>query len=234
MDKKIAAYFFPLLLATLWGATSHAADAPVTDRVSFRVEAGREVENDRVSALLQVHAEGRDAAKLADEINSTMQWALQQVKPVKAVTPQSGNYRTYPVYDNRKIVRWRGVQELRLESQDVAALSRLLGTLQARLKMQSMQFSVSTATRDSIEEELIAEALAAFRKRASLIARSLQASGYELLDVSINSGGRSPVLPVFRESAVRATAASVAPPAVEQGSSRISVQAGGSIRLLRK
>jgi len=230
MDKRIVAYFFPLLLATMWNVVAHAAEAPVTDRISFSVEAGREVQNDQVSALLQAHAEGRDTAKLADEINDAMRWAMQQVKDVKDVTSQSGNYRTYPVHDDRKIVGWRGSQELRLESHDVPALTRLLGILQARLQMQSMQFSVSPAAREVVEDELIAEALAAFGKRASLIAGSLKAGGYELLDVSINSAGHPPVMPMRMESAARVSAASVAPPAVEQGSSRISVQVNGSIR----
>lgn len=234
MEKRIATYFFSLLLASLWSVASYAADTPVTDQVSFRVEAAREVQNDQVSALLQAHAEARDAAKLADEINSTMHWALQQVKAVKDVTPQSGNYRTYPIYDKRKIVRWRGVQELRLESQNVAALSRLLGILQARLQMQSMRFSVSPVARDAVEDELIAEALAAFGKRASLIAGSLNASGYELVNVNIDSLDRPPVMPMHAESMARVSAAFVAPPAVEQGSSRIGVQVSGSIRLLRK
>lgn len=234
MHKRNIRCFFPLLLTMLWSAEVYAVDAPITDRVSFRVEAGREVQNDQVSAVLQASAEDRDAAKLADEINSAMHWALQQAKAVKGVKPQSGNYRTYPVYDNSKIVRWRGVQELHLESRDVAALSDLLGTLQARLQMQSMQFSVSMSVRDTVEDELIAEALAAFRKRASLISGSLKASGYELLDVNINSAGHPPVIPMRMESRARVSAASVAPPAVEQGSSRISVQVSGAIRLLRK
>ena len=234
MDKRIVTYFFPFLLATMWNVVVHAAEVPVTDRISFRVEAGREVQNDRVSALLQAHAEGRDTAKLADEINDAMRWALQQVKGEKDVTSQSGNYRTYPVYDDRKIAGWRAAQELHLESHDVPALTRLLGTLQARLQMQSMQFSVSPVTRDAVEDELIAEALAAFGKRASLIAESLKAGGYELLDVSINSVGQPPVMPMRMQAAGRVSAASVAPPAVEQGSSRISVQVNGSIRLLRQ
>ncbi len=234
MDKRTVSYFLPLLLAMFWHAMAHAAEAPVSDRASFRVEASREVQNDQVAAILVAQAEGRDAAKLANDINRTMNWALQQVRAEKSITPRSGNYRTYPVYDNGKIVRWRGVQELRLESPDVQALSRLLGRLQARLQIQSMQFSVSTVARDAIEDELIAEALTAFRRRASLIAKSLEASGYTLLDVSISGAGRPPVVPVRMETAARVSAASVAPPALEQGSSRISVQASGSIHLLRK
>lgn len=234
MDKRTATYFLPLLLAMFWHAVGHAADTPISDRVSFRVEASREVQNDQVDAVLLAQAEERDAAKLANDINQTMNWAMQQVRTGGRITPRSGNYRTYPVYDNKKIVRWRGVQELRLESQDVQALSRLLGSLQERLQIQSMQFSVSTATRDEIEDELITEALAAFRRRASLIAKSLGASDYGLLDVSVSGAGRPPLIPVRMESAARISTASVSPPALEQGSSRISVQVSGSIRLLRK
>ncbi|HED52207.1 MAG TPA: DUF541 domain-containing protein [Gammaproteobacteria bacterium] len=125
MDKRTVSYFLPLLLAMLWQATAHSAEGPDSDKVSFRVEAGREVQNDQVPAVLQAHTEGRNAAKLAEDINTTMRWALQQVKTEKNVTPQSGNYRSYPVYENRKIVRWRGTQELHLESRDVTALSRI-------------------------------------------------------------------------------------------------------------
>ncbi len=234
MDKRTFSYFLPLLLAMFWHALAHADEKPVSDRVSFRVEASREVQNDQASAVLQAHAEDRDAAKLANNINQTMSWALQRVKAEKGVTPQSGNYRTSPVYEDRKIVRWRGTQELRLESRDVEALSRLLGSLQARLQIQSMQFSVSTDARDAIEDELIEEALAAFRKRAALIAKNLNASGYTLLDANISDAGRPPVVSMRMESASRVSAASVAPTAVEQGSSRISVQVSGSVRLLRE
>ncbi|MGB5726898.1 MAG: SIMPL domain-containing protein, partial [Thiogranum sp.] len=113
------------------------------DQVSFQVEVGRDVENDLVTAILNVTAEALKPAKLADTINSNMSWALEQARANQKVKSRSGAYQTYPVYEDKKIVRWRGRQELQLESQDVDQLSELVGTLQSRLQMQSLQFSVS-------------------------------------------------------------------------------------------
>ncbi len=233
MDKRMVVVFFPLLLASLWNAVSHAGEPPAGDRVSFRVEAGREVENDRMTVVVQAQAEARDVARLADALNRDMEWALEQARAVPAVTPSTQAYRTYPVYENKRITRWRASQSLRLESTDVEALSALAGRLQERLQIQSMQFSVSPQRRAEVEDELIAEGLRAFSRRAAMIASNLNAAGYRLLDVNIGGAGRPPVVPVRLESSARVTAAAVAPPAVEQGSSRISVQVSGSILLTR-
>ena len=131
--------------------------------------------------MLIMTAENRDPAKLAEQINTDMHWAVQRLKSQTAIKTQSGSYQTYPVYDDKKIVRWRGRQDLQLESGDVDVLSKVLGDLQERLQIQSLQFSVSPEKLATVESALIEEALAAFRKRAALISRSLDAGDYGLV-----------------------------------------------------
>jgi predicted secreted protein len=203
------------------------------DQVSFQVEVGRDVENDRVTAILNVTAEALKPAKLADTINSTMAWALEQAQANQKVKSRSGAYQTYPVYEDKKIVRWRGRQELQLESQDVDQLSELVGTLQSRLQMQSLQFSVSPDKRRQVEDELIEQALAAYQQRAEIIRKSLAAQGYKLLEVKIHTAGQDRPIPVRAEAASMLSRSSVSQPAMEQGTSRVNVQASGKIRLLR-
>jgi len=126
-------------LSAVFSTAAATETASTEDQVSFQVEVGREVGNDRMVAILNVTAEEKKPAVVADKINSTMAWALDQARANKQVTSRSGNYQTYPVYDeDRKIARWRGRQELQLESQDVDQLSQLVGTLQSRLQMQSL------------------------------------------------------------------------------------------------
>jgi predicted secreted protein len=149
----------------------------VEDQVSFEVAAEREVQNDRAVATLSASAEDNNPANLAGQINDAMAWALKQVKAHSGVTARSGAYRTYPVYDDRRIVRWRGSQELRLESGDMERLAQLIGKLQERLQVQSMQFMISTDKRQEVESGLTEKALGAFRERAELIRTSLGASG---------------------------------------------------------
>ncbi len=217
----------------VFSATALAETVIAEDQVSFQVEVGRDVGNDRMVAILNVMAEEKKPANLADRINSTMTWAQDQARANKQVTSRSGSYQTYPVYDDRKIVRWRGRQELQLESQDVDQLSQLVGILQSRLQMQSLQFSVSPDRRRQVENGLIEQALEAYQARAEIIRKSLGAKTYKLMDINIRSSGRSPVIPMRAEAASTLSRSSVSAPALEQGTSRVNVQVSGKIRLLR-
>ena len=219
--------------SVVFSAVSSAETVIAEDQVSFQVEVGRDVGNDRVVATLNATAEEKKPANVADSINSTMTWALGQARANKLVTSRSGSYQTYPVYDDKKIVRWRGRQELQLESQDVDQLSQLVGTLQSRLQMQSLQFSVSPDRRRQVENELIEQALEAYQARAEIIRKSLAAKTYRLLDINILSGGQGPVIPMRAQAVSTLSRASVSKPALEQGTSRVNVQVRGKIRLLR-
>ena len=215
-------------------AVSLADSEQAEDQVSFRVEVGRDVENDLVTAILNVTAEALKPAKLADTINSTMTWALEQVRANQKVKSRSGAYQTYPVYEDKRIVRWRGRQELQLESQDADQLSELVGTLQSRLQIHSLQFSVSPDKRRQVEDKLTEQALAAYQQRAEIIRKSLGAQGYKLLEVNIDTAGQNRPIPPLRAEAVSMLSrSSVSQPAMEQGTSRVNVQASGKIRLLR-
>lgn len=217
-----------LLLAGVAGAAGADECHEAGRRVSFRVEASREVTNDRVRAVVAVVAEGADAADLADEVNRTMAWALDRARSAEAVEARSGAYHTSPVYEDGRLRRWRASQELILESADAEAVTALVGTLQSRLPLRSFEFSVSHARRAEVEEALVAEVLAAFRARAERVREHLGAGGHAIDQLSIETGAQGP--PVMRAMEMRAASAP-APPAVEGGSSRIVVTAHGTIVL---
>ncbi len=132
------------------------------------------------------------------------------------------------MHDKTRIVHWRGSQSLILESADVEAISKLIGELQSGIQVQSVRFSISPKLRRAVQDELIAEALAAFKARAQIVRTNLDSAGYELVQISINTGGGVPV-PV--RSYARAMATEVAQPAFESGTSELSVQVNGTIEL---
>lgn len=198
-------------------------------RVRFRVESSREVANDWIQATVGITAEDADSAALAATVNGTMSWALEQAKDEKQVKAKSGGYQTYPVHEKGKLRRWRASQTLLLEGSDVDAMTALVGTLQSRLQLQSFEFSVSRETRERVQEELVSEVLAAFQKRAELVRKNLGAGGYAIDDVSIDTGHQAPRQPRMMEARVMSD--SMAAPAVEGGSSRVSVSAHGAIVL---
>lgn len=204
-------------------------DGEARQRVRFQVESAREVANDWIEAVMGVSAEDVDPAALADSVNRTMTWALEQARQADAVEVKSGGYATHPVYQEGRLRRWRASQDLVLESGDTEAVTALVGTLQSRLQLRSFRFRVSHETRAQVEEALVAEALAAFQARAELVRSSLGADGYAIDEIDVDAGGGPPPQPY--EARARVMAAEVAPPAVEGGSTRLTVTARGSIVL---
>ena len=198
-------------------------------RVRFRVESSREVANDWIQATVGVTAENASSAALAKQVNETMAWALDRAKREKKVKAKSGGYQTYPVHEKGKLRRWRASQTLLLEGSDADAITELVGELQTRLQLQGFQFSVAHATREAVQEELVSEVLAAFQKRAELVRKNLGAGGYAIDDLSIDTGYHGPA-PMMRSRAMAAEA-DFSAPAVEGGSSRVTVTAHGAIVL---
>ncbi|MEE9607922.1 MAG: SIMPL domain-containing protein [Myxococcota bacterium] len=206
-----------------------AEPSEAMNRVSFRVESSREVTNDWSRAVVVADDQDADPARLADRVNRTMAWALDEARGKAGLSVKSGGYHTFPIHEKGRPQRWRASQELILEGGDVAALSALLGVLQTRLELRSFQFSVSPELRRETESALIGEVLAAFKSRAELVRQGLDASGYKLVQLSIDTGAAGPVRPVFE--AARMTTARAAPPALEAGTGRVVVRAQGTIQL---
>jgi predicted secreted protein len=199
--------------------------------VSFNVESVREVPNDWIRAVVGVTEEDADPAQAADRVNRTMSWALEKARAEARVKASSGGYHTQPVYHEGKLRRWRASQELVLEGGDADAMTALLGVLQSRVQLRAFGFSVSEESQRRVEEELVSEALAAFRARAELVRRGLDARGYELDELDINTGGHGIPEPRRMRMMEAAGHAAVAPPSVEAGTSRIRVVVDGTIAL---
>ena len=203
-------------------------DAP-SDVVSLQAQAEREIANDQLVVLLSAEARGSVPGALADQINRKMRNALELAKAYPAVRARSGNYQTYPEYADGRITGWRVSQELRLEGSDFAAVTELVGKLQSDLLVRSLSLGLSPEARRAAENTLIVEAIDAFRQRADIVRDALKAKSYGIRELQLSSGGDFVPRPVALSAA--RVASSVAPPAVEPGSSRITVTASGSIQL---
>lgn len=218
------------VLVFLGAARADEADA-VLDRVEFQTQAAREVDNDLTRVVLAVEKENADPARLADEINRAMDWALKAARAEAGVRSRSGAYHTFPVYDQQRIVRWRAAQELILEGEQSTALNGLVGRLQERLQVRSMTFGVSEQQRARIEQALTQEALDNFRERAQAIAQRLGASGYDIVRLQLQDDAGMPPMPV--QSMARMLKTEDAAVASEAGTSRLSVGVYAVIQLRR-
>ena len=222
-----------ITLILLWlpaAAFAHDGAETIFNLISLQAQVTREAPNDLLQAVLSVDMEDRDPTKLADRANRTMQDALKTAAAFKTVKVKSGNYQTYPVYDKTHITHWRMRQELKLESKDFEAATALIAKLQGALQLGNMDFSVAPETQRAVENSLITEAIQAFSARADIVRAALKAHSYKVKELQINTGqGNS--RPMLARQLMSKSAEIVSAPGVEAGTSQVSVNVTGSIKL---
>ncbi|MFK3798592.1 SIMPL domain-containing protein [Pseudomonas sp. NPDC088444] len=223
------------LSTTALASVSALANDVHYNQVSVRAEVNQEVQRDLMTVTVYTESQNTDPAKLAAEITESLNKALGEARQVKDVTIRQGSRNSYPIYDDKgqKITGWRERAELRLESPDFAALSKLTGELLGGdMKMGGMDFSISDPARKASEDTLLKDAVTAFKARAQLVTDALGGSGYKLVNLNLNTSGYpQPYMraPVMMMKAARADAAPT--PDVEAGTSQVSVTADGVIEI---
>ncbi len=209
-----------------------AEDETLFNQIHINAQVERNVENDQLEVTMLVEKQGSKPEEIATQVNETMQWALELANDKSEIEVSTRSYQTYPIYKNRLIVGWRATQELYLKSVAITDLTELVGKLQERLQVNHMQFSPTRETRVKIENELISEAMDAFRQRAEIINQHMDEKNYRIINLHVNTGNSGPVM--YREAMVsRAATMDMAmemAPAVEAGTSKVVVTVSGSIQ----
>ena len=199
------------------------------DRIHLSVSATAQLENDTMVATVFAQEEGSQAASLSAVVNQRIRNALELVKKHPQIKHQTNAYSSNPIYNNNKISGWRVSQSLRLESSDMALMSEVLGKLQSDLALQSMQFTVSPASKNKQDEKLIDEALEAFSTRAQQVVKKLERRNYKIVDINISTSGAIGVRPQYQMRAMAMDAESS--PAVSAGEQTVTVTVSGNIEL---
>lgn len=228
MIRTIAA---TLLLSLAVPALAQAPE-PRFNQVELQAEASREVQNDLMTANLYAEASDPSAAKVADQLNRVTADALKTAGAEKAVKARSGYSQTYPVNDrNGKVTGWRGRSEIRLESKDTRAMAALIGRLQSSMQLSGASFSVSPELRRQVENELINEAVAAFKSRADIAAKAIGGRTFKIRRIGLNAGGGGPVPRPMLARGLAAQSAEVSAPVFEAGTSVVNVVAAGTVEV---
>jgi predicted secreted protein len=220
-----------IILAWFAAGVLAAETAPRYNSVELQAEAQREVRNDLLNATLYVELEDVSAAAVANAINRRVNDALRIARDYKGVRVRSGNNQTYPVYSKTNTLQsWRGRGEIRIDSGDFEAASGLIGKLQSSMQLGNIGFSVSPEMRRSVENELITEAIAAFKARADIIKTALAGRSYKLQRLNVGSAYSAPQP---RLAMARAgSSAEVAAPNLEGGISQVTIRANGAIEII--
>lgn len=222
------ALLFSLLSMPVWAL----AENEPYNRVDFQVEAAREVANDLLIANMSIEVQDRQPARVAQQINTQLNEALKKASAFGNIKASSGSQNTHPVYGkNNQIDAWRGHAEIRLESRDFKSAGELIMQLQSTLQLTGLSFTLSPETRTQLENDLIAEAIKAFQRRADTIRAAMGARAYRTVHFSINGG----MPPVYAKAMMRAAPmamdAAIPEPEFAGGNTHMTLQVSGTIEL---
>lgn len=218
----------PALAAALTAALLVAARVEAGPLIDLAAEASLPAANDLVRATLYSEASGANPADLARRVNGEIAEALKLAKGKPGVKVQSGAQATYPVYgQGQKIDGWRMRSEIVVESKDQAAVSALIGQLQAmRLAVGGVQLLPSSETRRQVGDEAVREAIRAFEQRAALVAGQF-GKAWKIRQLTIGQDSRPQPMP--RGLRAAAMAAEAIP--LESGESLVGASVSGQIEL---
>lgn len=219
----IASYFF------IGNVIAHDEET-LFNRVNLQAQANMEIPNDEIQVILAVEKEGGDAAAIAKEINKTMKWALSQKQKGEDINLRTLSYNTYPVYKKQIIVAWRASQQLEIKGTSVAEITELAGELQERLQIKSMRFMPSIESRKKYENLLIDDAMTAFKQRVELLKEHIEGNNIRIINININTGGGGHPRPVYAERMMAMDSMTKSAPAVEAGTSSLTVTVNGSVQ----
>ncbi len=151
--------------------------------------ATREVVNDVLRISLVASAIGQSAAAVQEELRVAVQAALHVVRPSardEEVQVSTGSFSVSPRYDKEQdVVGHVGHAVLCIEGTDVVTISALASEV-TTMVVQSSENAMSRRLRESLEAELIAEAISNFRGRAQAISAQFGYASYALGNVSVS------------------------------------------------
>ncbi len=222
-----------LAVALILGAGMGASAEPLNyDVVNLQADARTEVANDLLTATLFIEETNTDAAKLAADVNRTLNQGVRLVHEFPGVKIESGAQSTWPIYDAKnRLAGWRTRAELRVESKDFDAASRAIAKITSSMQLAGISFVPSPDTITATENRLIDAALKAFRTRADIIAKSMGTRTWKSVNLNINTGGGSMPMSKYRTATMAMSVETVPAQEVAAGNSEITVSVNGTIQL---
>jgi predicted secreted protein len=217
------------------GTVGAAAEGPRENSVNFSASASLDLPQDTLTVTLQATREGNDAAQVQASLKQALEAALAEARKAAqadALEVRSGSFQLSPRYGNNgRANGWVGSTDLQLSGRDIGRVAATAGRIQGMV-ITSTGYSLSRELREKHEQELIGQAVQAWRRRAAEIARQFGYAGYVLDEVQVhtNEGEHPRPMPMLR---VAAASMDAAPLPTEPGKGTLSATVQGSVRLTR-
>jgi len=205
------------------------------DTLTLSASATLEAPFDVLTMTLAATREGNEAAAVQTQLRQAIDAALVEAR--KAHRPgqldvRTGGFSLSPRYGPKSatITGWVGHGELVLEGRDMSAIAQLAARL-GTLTVAGVGYALARDTRERVETEAAAQAIAKFRARASDYAKQFGYAGYTVREVNV--GTSEPIRPPLPRMRAMAAAAADESIPVEAGKASVTVQVNGSVLMTR-
>ena len=191
--KHFALVLLPLSMALAANAETKSADETEKNVISFSTEVTKDVDYDVMEVTLFVKEENKNLKELNQTINQKVNAALEVLKKQSAVEAKKNTRSTQARYDSKgKQSGWIERADLVLESKDFVVLSQVISDLNDTFAITDVVQKLSKEAAVKFEDEMIKSALAQFQHKAQLIQTSLNAKGYEVVNLNLDSRNEMP------------------------------------------
>ncbi|MDY0028553.1 MAG: SIMPL domain-containing protein [Pseudobdellovibrionaceae bacterium] len=251
--------YFLTILAVVSGVAFSSSAVLAQDRtpvlgkgqvlVTLSAQDQVEAEQDMLVAGMRIEVEDADSRIVQDKINKLMKKVVDQLKSDKDIEVSTGQYYVY-IYDpnpqpkvilslteQKKREIWKGSQTLDFKSKDSQKILDAVAKVQeAGFVMNGLSYTLSPDKAEGYKDELLVGALKKIQDKAALIAKSLDKSSYEIVDLNVDGSYMPTPMPMMRGMAkmemmsIGASDAMSAPVA-EPGKSTVNVNVNARVIL---
>ena len=220
-------------------SAARADSAPPLGVLGLSANASVEVVKDLLSVTFSTTKEGSDANVVQAQLKQALDGALAEAKKVARpgqVDVQTGTFSLYPRYANTTssgkpaITGWQGTAEVIVEGRDMATIGQLTGRI-ATMTIARVGYRLSREASQRVEADLAAEAITAFRAKATTYAKQFGYAGFTLREVNVGtSEPQNGPMPMMRMQAGGSAAPNEAL-SVEPGKALVTATVNGTVQM---
>jgi predicted secreted protein len=234
---------FAPFLAQAQEAKSQPSEGTI---VTLTTSDQKKVEQDILMASLRIEVDNKDAKITQDSINKTMQKAIDLAKSDSSIKVSTGNYYVYSYDPNpspkplshaeqQQRMIWKGSQSIELQSKDAQKVLAMVAKIQDMgFVMNGLNYVLSPELAEAQKDALLVGALKKIETKAGLVAKTLNKTNFEIIEVNIDGSYIPQPQPVMMMKAERADMAGMAMSAPVAAPSETDVMVSVTARVLLK
>jgi predicted secreted protein len=169
--------------------------------------------------------------QIKQALDAALAEARRVAKPGQ-VDVQTGAFSLSPRYSQKGVINgWQGTAELRVEGRDMPAIATLAGKI-GTMTVNRVEYGIARETREKLEQEAAAQAIAAFRAKAASASKLFGYADYTVREVNVSTNEQVPM--PYRGEAVMAMAmksADAAPLPMEAGKGIVTAVVNGAVQM---